>query len=120
MKFRKSNPHAHNGKGDRPKGAKNRLQGDFVRALADDFAEQGADVIRIARIEEPVAYLKIVASLMPKELTMSTAVSDIPDDELDALIEQMRQRVLTERQEQALELKPEPLKVIAANGRHSS
>jgi hypothetical protein len=55
----------------RPAGAKNRLQSDFLNALAEDFREHGAGVIRIARIERPVEYLKIVASLMPNELLHS-------------------------------------------------
>jgi Family of unknown function (DUF5681) len=55
----------------RPAGAKNRLQSDFLHALAEDFREHGAGVIRIARCERPVEYLKIVASLMPNELLHS-------------------------------------------------
>ena len=103
----------------RPRGAKNRLQGDFLNALAADFAEHGADVIKIARIEEPVAYLKLVAGLMPKELLMSRAASDLSDDELDAMIEAMRERVLTARQEDTLDLRAEPLKAIPnVNGRN--
>jgi hypothetical protein len=92
--------------GGRPRGAKNKLQSDFLAALSSDFAEHGADVIKIARIEEPVAYLKIVAGLMPKELLMGTAVTDLADDELDSLIEALRERVLAARQDEALELKP--------------
>jgi hypothetical protein len=41
----------------RPRGSRNRLQGDFLRALAADFAEHGEGVIAIARIERPVEYL---------------------------------------------------------------
>jgi hypothetical protein len=51
----------------RPAGAKNRLQNDFLHALLDDFRERGVEAIRIMRIERPVEYLKIVASLVPKE-----------------------------------------------------
>lgn len=105
-KFEHGNPY---GKlGGRPRGAKNRLQSDFLNALAADFAEHGASVIKIARIEEPVQYLKIVANLMPKELLMGTAVTDLADDELDHMIEMLRERVLEARREEALELKPEP------------
>jgi hypothetical protein len=92
--------------GGRPRGSKNRLQSDFLYVLAEDFAQHGADVIKIARIEEPVQYLKIVAGLMPKTLLMGTAVTDLADDELDSLIEALRERVLAARQDEALELKP--------------
>jgi hypothetical protein len=107
-KFQPGNP----GSPGRPRGAKNKLQSDFLAALAADFAEHGEGVIRIARIEEPVQYLKIVAGLMPKELLMGTAVSDLADDELDNLIEALRERVLTARQDEALELKPEQPKAL--------
>jgi Family of unknown function (DUF5681) len=55
----------------RPKGAKNRLQSDFLHALAEDFREHGLEAIRIMRIERPAEYVKVVASLMPNELLHS-------------------------------------------------
>jgi Family of unknown function (DUF5681) len=55
----------------RPAGAKNRLQGDFLHALAEDFREHGREAIRIMRIERPAEYVKVVASLMPNELLHS-------------------------------------------------
>jgi hypothetical protein len=110
MKFQPSN--AIGKLGGRPKGSKNRLQSDFLYALAEDFAQHGADAIKITRIEQPATYVKIIASLMPRELLMGTAVSDLDDDELDRMIEMLRERALAARQEEALELKPEPAKVL--------
>jgi Family of unknown function (DUF5681) len=55
----------------RPAGAKNRLQGDFLHALAEDFREHGVEAIRIMWIERPAEYVKVVASLMPNELLHS-------------------------------------------------
>ena len=45
----------------RKPGSRNRLQGAFVSALAKDFEEHGEGVIRIARIEKPVEYLRLIA-----------------------------------------------------------
>jgi hypothetical protein len=59
----------------RPQGSKNKLQGDFLEALAKDFAEHGEGVIRIVRVEEPARYLQIVASLMPKDLNIDAEIS---------------------------------------------
>jgi hypothetical protein len=39
---------------------------EFTQALLDDFREHGVEAIRIVRIERPVEYLKIIASLVPK------------------------------------------------------
>jgi hypothetical protein len=54
----------------RPRGSKNKLQSDFLEALAKDFAEHGEDAIKICRVEEPTRYLQIIASLMPKDLNI--------------------------------------------------
>jgi hypothetical protein len=89
----------------RPAGAKNRLQGDFLHALADDFREHGAGVIRIARIERPIEYLKVVASLMPKELlvTQDNALTDLTDEQLEHALA----KVLREKAERAVTVIPD-------------
>jgi hypothetical protein len=80
--------------GGRVKGAKNRLSHAFLTALADDFEQFGVDAIKIARVERPVEYVRIVASLMPRELEISeTHLMQIDDNELDAFIEFARRRI---------------------------
>jgi hypothetical protein len=76
----------------RPRGSRNRLRGAFLADLAADWEAHGADVIRIVRIEEPAAYLRIVASLMPRELAFETAAADLKDEELDEMIAMLRER----------------------------
>jgi hypothetical protein len=91
-------------KGGRPVGAKNKLQRDFLEALARDFAEHGEGVIRIVRAEEPVKYFQIVASLMPRELAVEhNQLGDLSDDEVNALLEYVR-----EQRAKLIEHKPEP------------
>ena len=64
-------------------GSRNKLQGDFLKALAADFAEHGAGVIKIARIEKPIEYLKVIASVLPKEIVVEQSVlADLSDEEL--------------------------------------
>jgi hypothetical protein len=54
---------------------------------------------------------------LPKEFVFDHAVNELDDDELDRMIEMLRERALAARQEQALELKPEKPKALL-NGRH--
>jgi hypothetical protein len=91
----------------RPKGARNRLQSSLLYALAEDFEKHGADAIKICRIEEPARYVQIVASLMPRELEIEhqTATSDLDDEQLNNLIIQIRQHLLTQWE-------TKPMKVI--------
>src|SRR5262249_36473149 len=83
--------------GGRAKGVKNRLSHAFLEALEKDFTEGGAEAIKIARIERPVEYAKMIAGLLPRELEITeTQLMQIPDEELDAFIEFARRRI-TER-----------------------
>jgi len=87
----------------RPKGARNRLQSTFLHALADDFEQHGADAIRICRVEEPSRYIQIVASLMPKELEIEQSIaSDLDEQELDALIAQVKAELLAKGTEKPM------------------
>lgn len=71
------------GSGGRPAGARNKLQAEFVCALAEDFAAHGEGVIRIVRAEHPEQYLKIIAGILPKELLISdNALEDMSDGDL--------------------------------------
>jgi hypothetical protein len=90
----------------RPKGARNRLQSSFLYALAEDFEKHGADAIKICRVEEPARYVQIVASLMPRELEIEhqTATSDLDDEQLDNLITQIRQQLLTKSETQPMKM----------------
>lgn len=79
----------------RPRGAKNRLHRSFVEALHEDFREHGADAIRVCRMEDPTAYLKVIASILPRELVFeNVATSDLTDDELEAMIANLKAQML--------------------------
>src|SRR5262245_62085756 len=95
-----------------------RLGAAFKAALLGDFEKHGADAIRIVRVEDPARYLAVIAQVCPRELQVETGLAQLEDSELDDMIAQLRQRVLTERRDDALELKPEPLKFIANGNGH--
>ena len=78
----------------RPKGARSKLGEDFIAAIYADFEQHGARVIEQVRIEKPDQYLKVVASLLPREVDVKTNPFDsFSDDELDGAIELLRHLV---------------------------
>jgi hypothetical protein len=113
----------HNIKGGRPKGSRNKLA---QRVFDDIFRHwnepaggdlcKGQAALELLYREKPGDYLKLTASVLPKEFVFENAVTELDDEELDRMIEALRERALSARQEQALELKPEPKAL--PNGRH--
>ena len=115
MRFQKGN-NASNGKGGRPLGSRNKLCRAVLEDLMADWAEGGAAAIRMMRVERPAEYVRVMCSILPKELIFeNSAVTELDDDELDRMISMLRERALAVRQEQALERPPEQ-KLL--NGRH--
>jgi hypothetical protein len=72
----------------RPKGSRNKLGEDFIHALHESFQAKGPETIEAVRVERPHEYLKVIASLLPKELKVTTE-SDLTDDQLDQRIRQL-------------------------------
>jgi hypothetical protein len=74
----------------RPKGSRNKVSEKLLEALAIDFDDHGKEVIEKVRIERPADYLKIVASLVPKQMEIddlrtSRRAEDLSDNELAAI-----------------------------------
>jgi len=51
----------------RPKGARSRLSESFLKAIADDFDQHGIETLIAMREQRPADYVKVVASLLPKD-----------------------------------------------------
>lgn len=72
--------------GGRPVGTRLKINGAFLRALAEDFDKHGVKAIEACRIEDPSAYVKVLASLLPKEVEIRKPLEDFADDELIAAV----------------------------------
>jgi hypothetical protein len=73
----------------RPKGSRNQLGEKFLKALADDFETHGGAAIVKVREERPHDYLKVIATILPKQLELETRkrrAEDFSDDELAAIV----------------------------------
>ena len=65
----------------------------FAAPLADDFDAHGKSVVERVRTEDPSTYLRVFASMVPKELEITRPLDGVSDEELAALIELVRERI---------------------------
>lgn len=77
----------------RPKGSRNKLGEAFLTALSEDFDTHGTNAIERCRKADPVAYVRVVASLLPKELKVEQPLGDMSDDELARVIDVIRAEI---------------------------
>src|SRR5262249_8423039 len=72
---------------------------DFLLALAADFKKHGAAAIEKVRKQQPAAYMKICALLVPRELQVehSGGIKAMTDDQIERAIEFIKER-LAERE----------------------
>lgn len=79
-----------NNGGGRKRGSRNRLTETFLAAIEFDFAEHGPDALERLRTNDPAAYLRIIASLLPRDLILKREqepdFSDWTDDELSEFL----------------------------------
>jgi hypothetical protein len=78
--------------GGRRKGSRDRISTALLEAIAEDFEKFGTEAVRITRAEKPTEYLRICASLLPREFEVTThnSLRELSDDELDVYIAQLR------------------------------
>lgn len=67
-------------------GYRRKIQSYFLKALADDFEQHGAAAIEAARVANPVGYLRVIASLIPKAIEFAGPLEQLTDGELETAI----------------------------------
>ena len=62
---------------------------DFLFALAADFKKHGAAAIEKVRKQQPAAYMKICALLVPREMKVehSSTIKQMSDEQIEQAIE---------------------------------
>lgn len=79
-----------NNGGGRPKGSRNKLGEAFVSDLLNDWEENGVEVIEAVRRDKPDAYLKVVASILPKEMNVNVRpLEEMTDEQLRKHVERL-------------------------------
>lgn len=75
----------------RPKGLRDKLHADFIRAIADDFAKHGVATVEKVRVTLPGLYIKVVADLLPQQVEVKDTTFDgLTDANLQLLISAAR------------------------------
>ena len=75
--------------GGSPEATRRLVNKAFLEALAEDFRQGGAQAIAKVRKEQPAAYMKICALLVPREMKLehSGGVKAMSDEQLERAIE---------------------------------
>ena len=69
----------------RPKGSRNKLTEDFFRDLSEAWQAFGKPALMTAAWTHPVEFVRVVASLMPRELeALIEKYRDVDQDPLEA------------------------------------
>ena len=67
----------------RPKGARSKLGEAFVQDMLADWEEHGAKTIAKVREERPQDYVKVVASILPKDVNVNVRpLEEMTDDQI--------------------------------------
>jgi hypothetical protein len=76
----------------RPIGNRNKLNEKFILALHDDFVQHGAKVIEQVRKDKPDIYLKVIASILPRELHVKdgSLFDGMSNEQLDEILGSVR------------------------------
>jgi hypothetical protein len=66
-----------NSGGGRPKGARAKLGEEFLKTMLADYEKHGAAAVEIVRETKPADYLKVIASILPKEFDLGEETVDV-------------------------------------------
>jgi hypothetical protein len=82
----------------RPKGARSRLSDAFFQALAEVWEAQGMDAMIKTATDEPATFVRVAASLMPKQVqeVAEDQLASLSEEDVDAVIELARKARQTE------------------------
>ena len=92
---------------------------DFLLALAADFKKHGAAAIEKVRKQQPAAYMKICALLVPREMKVerSGGVKDLTDEQIEQAIEAIQTMLAARAGETVIEGEAEVVPSLPAPAR---
>jgi hypothetical protein len=80
----------------RPIGSRNKLNEKFITALHDDFMQHGVKVIETVRENRPEVYLKVIASILPREMHVrgENTFAGMSDEELSNVLGEIKRQLV--------------------------
>lgn len=72
-------------------GSRDRLSRAFLGHLADSFEKHGKSVLETLRKDDPATYIRVVASLQPKEIAVTAPLSAMDDGKLEEALAALTQ-----------------------------
>ena len=63
----------------RPRGSKDAITKEFLDTLTADFKKHGAAVVEGARERNPNEYLRVIASILPKDQNLRVQTDELSD-----------------------------------------
>jgi hypothetical protein len=101
-------------------GTRRSFNKDFLLALAADFKQHGASAIAKVRKQQPAAYMKICALLVPREMQIehTNRIKQMTDEEIEQAIAAIQDMLAARAGEAAkvIEGTAEPAALPAPNG----
>src|SRR5262245_387314 len=91
----------------RPRGSRNKLGEDFIAELQAHWEEHGRDAIDKVFEARPDIYLKVVASIIPKEQTVSP--QHTLSQSMDRVLDIIEEEIMRERTNRAKLIDTRPL-----------
>ncbi len=74
----------------RPKGSRDALTEGFIKEFSADFDRHGKAAIERLRAKDPASYLRIIASLVPKNVDLGLSADDPLTEVMRAVAERGR------------------------------
>ena len=101
--------------GGSPEATRRLVNKAFLEALAEDFRQGGAQAIAKVRKEQPAAYMKICALLVPREMKVEHGggVKAMTDEQLEAALEVLK-GLLAAREAKVIEGEAVPVEALPA------
>jgi hypothetical protein len=95
------------GQGGRPKGSRNRLAARVFEDILAHWTEpvseggelcKGQEALETLYKEKPGEYLRLTASVLPREFIFESVTSELDDEHIDELLVALRRRMIEARE----------------------